>query len=284
MAGSSPLARGLPCFPSQWFYRFRIIPARAGFTRLFLLLLLLFRDHPRSRGVYSTPVIRSLFSVGSSPLARGLPLTVLPAAFTTGIIPARAGFTPRAIGLPKITTDHPRSRGVYGRGVFEDGLAVGSSPLARGLRLFPRVSGRGRRIIPARAGFTIRDKDYLTGSADHPRSRGVYLRIVGVATEGGGIIPARAGFTDNNMTKVIATGIIPARAGFTSRVASIFEDPRDHPRSRGVYYKSVVKNCGGQGSSPLARGLLRGTDRLVADEGIIPARAGFTPALDCPLS
>ena len=70
--GSSPLARGLPrtlcgsCFPS------RIIPARAGFTRCRLRLVLGCRDHPRSRGVYF--MIRDFIhaSAGSSPLARGL--------------------------------------------------------------------------------------------------------------------------------------------------------------------------------------------------------------------
>ena len=70
--------------------------------------------------------------------------------------------------------DHPRSRGVY-RG-FERALGArsGSSPLARGLPVLDdRVLG-GRRIIPARAGFTDIDAGDTTTLGDHPRSRGVY--------------------------------------------------------------------------------------------------------------
>ena len=51
---------------------------------------------------------------------------------------------------------------------------------------------------------------------------------------------------------------------------------RDHPRSRGVYY-ALAGGCEhGQGSSPLARGLLLGYVWEDGDAGIIPARAGFT--------
>ncbi|ERH21252.1 hypothetical protein HMPREF1979_03183, partial [Actinomyces johnsonii F0542] len=49
-----------------------------------------------------------------------------------------------------------------------------SSPLARGL--LPRASrSRGsRRIIPARAGFTVIPFVWAVWPGDHPRSRGVY--------------------------------------------------------------------------------------------------------------
>ena len=51
-------------------------------------------------------------------------------------------------------------------------------------------------------------------------------------------------------------GIIPARAGFTPPSRSRRPRRSDHPRSRGVYVRDP-SHCGdGQGSSPLARGLL----------------------------
>ena len=50
-------------------------------------------DHPRSRGVYA---------------ARAYDHVENP-----GIIPARAGFTPRCGALNGCEWDHPRSRGVY---------------------------------------------------------------------------------------------------------------------------------------------------------------------------
>ena len=71
--------------------------------------------------------------------------------------------------------------------------------------------------------------------------------------------------------------IIPARAGFTSIPFVLIFTEGDHPRSRGVYrhtyYLSAVRN----GSSPLARGLLKTATGSTAEMRIIPARAGFTP-------
>ena len=71
--GSSPLARGLlrsaPDSESVW----GIIPARAGFTSGSALAGAWGPDHPRSRGVYRTTYTKRTVSLGSSPLARGLP-------------------------------------------------------------------------------------------------------------------------------------------------------------------------------------------------------------------
>ena len=52
--GSSPLARGLPLEDKEKMISDRIIPARAGFTPGVVLSDISNRDHPRSRGVYST--------------------------------------------------------------------------------------------------------------------------------------------------------------------------------------------------------------------------------------
>ncbi|ERH20859.1 hypothetical protein HMPREF1979_03278, partial [Actinomyces johnsonii F0542] len=49
---------------------------------------------------------------GSSPLARGLPLTAGYSESYGGIIPARAGFTYSHLRLRIPHRDHPRSRGV----------------------------------------------------------------------------------------------------------------------------------------------------------------------------
>ena len=54
----------------------------------------------------------------------------------------------------------------------------------------------------------------------------------------------------------------------------------DHPRSRGVYVDIAGDTYSVAGSSPLARGLLIGPVPLIGFERIIPARAGFTQALD----
>ena len=70
--------------------------------------------------------------------------------------------------------------------------------------------------------------------------------------------------------------IIPARAGFTKRRSYRRLDPRDHPRSRGVYAPPALMRRGRTGSSPLARGLRPRQLFRRRRMGIIPARAGFT--------
>ena len=91
--GSSPLARGLlPCVDFN-IILFRIIPARAGFTRFNFHSHPVKRDHPRSRGVYQICEGLIPHARGSSPLARGLRFTHARAEIFRRIIPARAGFT-----------------------------------------------------------------------------------------------------------------------------------------------------------------------------------------------
>ena len=51
--GSSPLARGLRFGPNTCPTSYRIIPARAGFTRRRPPMRRRGPDHPRSRGVYA---------------------------------------------------------------------------------------------------------------------------------------------------------------------------------------------------------------------------------------
>ena len=156
--GSSPLARGLRWISLSSKPRRGIIPARAGFTQCSISTRTMTADHPRSRGVYSTPLAASCAVTGSSPLARGLPHARTVRARGWRIIPARAGFTNRRWRPRSATQDHPRSRGVYYPYARIIVIPVGSSPLARGLRRPTRNRGRYRR--------------------DHPRSRGVYAQSI----------------------------------------------------------------------------------------------------------
>ena len=137
--GSSPLARGLP-FQTAWIpVQSRIIPARAGFTGSRSTAGRRRPDHPRSRGVYPLDPRAAAFIAGSSPLARGLPLCQSTPITSSGIIPARAGFTTPTPSARCRPTDHPRSRGVYVAVADATVVAKGSSPLARGLLPRPRL-------------------------------------------------------------------------------------------------------------------------------------------------
>ena len=259
--GSSPLARGLPVDAQVAGDLCRIIPARAGFTGVAGCLLGVDADHPRSRGVYPEGGGRTRRAQGSSPLARGLLSRLPPMLVWLRIIPARAGFTGFGVGRRGYRGDHPRSRGVYWSGPVWWFIWWGSSPLARGLRTSALVHAGAPRIIPARAGFTYIRYPSVLCRADHPRSRGVYCTKIERMTGPGWIIPARAGFT-----------VLDPR--------NIVSDP-DHPRSRGVYFRSASNSAMRLGSSPLARGLLGCRRGGPHQNGIIPARAGFTEGLPC---
>ena len=275
----------------------RIIPARAGFTRHHDAGGARQADHPRSRGVYGRAGAAGPHRPGSSPLARGLPHGPPRFGGAEGIIPARAGFTPRSPAPDGAGTDHPRSRGVYWAATTWAPRRLGSSPLARGLLGVdhgnsgacgdhPRSRGvyRAREaqeraragIIPARAGFTASRARAGSRLQDHPRSRGVYHDPVGALLGGGGSSPLARGLLATSIVRPAKAWIIPARAGFTlwGRVAAV--DLPDHPRSRGVYRTLLASSVRRQGSSPLARGLQRLDAQRVGREGIIPARAGFT--------
>ena len=91
---------------------------------------------------------------------------------------------------------------------------------------------------------------------DHPRSRGVYVRVTRAVLGDAGSSPLARGLLSREIQGVLEFGIIPARAGFTR--GRLEREPAlpDHPRSRGVYdpnRDSLEKDIG---SSPLARGLL----------------------------
>ena len=131
-------------------------------------------------------------------------------------------------------------------------------------------------IIPARAGFTSREPSARPESPDHPRSRGVYFGKVDYITFNDGSSPLARGLRLFEGDEGKASRIIPARAGFTGSLRFPVRETSDHPRSRGVYVKNRPERPVGQGSSPLARGLLLITDLMNVTGRIIPARAGFT--------
>ena len=197
LPGSSPLARGLRVTEGAVADCGGIIPARAGFTE-------------GSTWVRTAPS-------GSSPLARGLLTVVHSGADDARIIPARAGFTEQAYRLLGLAGDHPRSRGVYNIASCPLVRRMGSSPLARGLRPTRARRVRWRRIIPARAGFTLKGDPKSVFLPDHPRSRGVYVHSASAKRPRQGSSPLARGLRRLRPAGRVRLRIIPARAGFTRR-------------------------------------------------------------------
>ena len=193
---------------------------------------------------------------GSSPLARGLLTHGGHGGLLSGIIPARAGFTGRPHARRPGRWDHPRSRGVY------------AAPAVDALQ--------DVRIIPARAGFTVPPVAGGAVEQDHPRSRGVYDDSPARARGAQGSSPLARGLRGLLGVRLGRRRIIPARAGFTASRARACVRVADHPRSRGVYFARGSAKKRPLGSSPLARGLLGVRQAVQHQDGIIPARAGFT--------
>ena len=132
------------------------------------------------------------------------------------------------------------------------------------------------RIIPARAGFTRGGGSPTRWGRDHPRSRGVYDHAGTDARAARGSSPLARGLRRVEAQQEEQRGIIPARAGFTTRRLGTSSPTPDHPRSRGVYGCTRMADYTIEGSSPLARGLLKGLHVPTLRGRIIPARAGFT--------
>ena len=170
--GSSPLVRGQRDRVKENKLRHRIIPARAGPTKLTAFIEAVNADHPRSCGAnYANRVWHNVVS-GSSPLVRGQLWWPVVLVILLRIIPARAGPTSGEVWISSIKPDHPRSCGANSSLVIRPRNRRGSSPLVRG-QLAPVETGSApARIIPARAGPTFGISAQKQWLADHPRSCG----------------------------------------------------------------------------------------------------------------
>ena len=259
--GSSPLARGklegrLAALSGQ-----RLIPARAGKTLAIGTKTPTHPAHPRSRGENNLSEDDSSFWRGSSPLARGKLRRLPSSSLRSGLIPARAGKTPRIAPIARARRAHPRSRGENDPSPDLITQGSGSSPLARGK---PIRQGHGwiiPRLIPARAGKTVGVRGGGFVAWAHPRSRGENGRTSLPSSPVNGSSPLARGKLRRRRSNGARARLIPARAG---KIVGAFGDAT-----------RIL------GSSPLARGKRGSRTRRLRRQRLIPARAGKTipPAL-----
>ena len=198
------------------------------------------------------------------------------AAAKVRLIPARAGNTPATAALRSGRPAHPRSRGEHE--TFKDELDIndGSSPLARGTRMYWLGVGIVARLIPARAGNTLVSPCRASSLAAHPRSRGEHGEVLSHPCAEFGSSPLARGTLLTPTRRRLPTRLIPARAGNTvSGPCSYMAQPA-HPRSRGDHTSIPPRLPKPSGSSPLARGTREPAVRGALDGRLIPARAGNT--------
>ena len=193
--GSSPLARGKRVQSPTYRWGDRLIPARAGKTHTGSTLILTAR--------------------GSSPLARGKLGGPDVEHLAHGLIPARAGKTAGMVSLSGWLGAHPRSRGENFQSCSRCLTVRGSSPLARGKRVCGVGELSADRLIPARAGKTIRRGPRGAPAPAHPRSRGENERYGIVTERKEGSSPLARGKHSLRTKAAKEDRLIPARAGKT---------------------------------------------------------------------
>ena len=231
--GSSPLARGkLFSFICDTCCM-RLIPARAGKTGGRGFATRRPRAHPRSRGENTGFLERASAPSGSSPLARGKQWSREPHSFAVRLIPARAGKTFFVIRGRRPVRAHPRSRGENACGVRRLPSSPGSSPLARGKRRAAAPVPAMKRLIPARAGKTLRPVFPGLGASAHPRSRGENTFAESAPAGPTGSSPLARGKHPQRTGRRPRVRLIPARAGKTRRHLPTRRSVGAHPRSRG---------------------------------------------------
>ena len=233
--GSSPHARGTPKGKTGIFRTRGIIPACAGNTSPCSRTGWRSSDHPRMRGEHSPEDLPEDSLTGSSPHARGTPPRDTFCGVTAGIIPACAGntsSTPRS-RMPK--RDHPRMRGEHVGLCLSWLPSMGSSPHARGTRIFVLTCRLVMGIIPACAGNTTGIQSFRQVKGDHPRMRGEHFNAVRAATSPQGSSPHARGTLADKIITTKTQRIIPACAGNTDGQMAVELVEVDHPRMRGEH-------------------------------------------------
>ena len=111
--GSSPRMRGTHQIFRHVRGKIGIIPAYAGNTLAYAVVILHRKDHPRVCGEHPSPIIAARRTMGSSPRMRGTPMESVLALSHLGIIPAYAGNTDNLTVNRVHPWDHPRVCGEH---------------------------------------------------------------------------------------------------------------------------------------------------------------------------
>ena len=195
-----------------------------------------------------------------------------------GLIPARAGRSPRTRHRKTRPWAHPRAGGAVQQCTGLDGGRGGSSPRGRGglqLRLLPR--GRPG-LIPARAGRSSARARSAAPARAHPRAGGAVQQCTGLDCGRWGSSPRGRGGPACGGPADSLRGLIPARAGRSKNNPRHKGGGRAHPRAGGAVARAGQITAHVPGSSPRGRGGPVSLGSVRAARGLIPARAGRSHA------
>ena len=140
-----------------------------------------------------------------------------------------------------------------------------------------RLLRRVQRIIPARAGQTLRIALQCRRFSDHPRACGANADSAPLTAAACGSSPRVRGKPSAAPPTDPIMRIIPARAGQTYSTLTHDSVHPDHPRACGANVPYGHAPFEHAGSSPRVRGKRRVRTAAYTTARIIPARAGQTP-------
>ena len=153
--GSPPQVRGKHRSNAQKAVKYRITPAGAGKTMLYIIAQILYKDHPRRCGENKSHGRERSARVGSPPQVRGKLWATAPVAACMRITPAGAGKTSATSFAIRGTWDHPRRCGENKCDLMIYSKKSGSPPRMRGKQGREAAKKLPGRITPADAGKTI---------------------------------------------------------------------------------------------------------------------------------
>ena len=211
--GSPPQVRGKHRSNAQKAVKYRITPAGAGKTMLYIIAQILYKDHPRRCGENKSHGRERSAREGTPPQVRGKLWATAPVAACMRITPAGAGKTSATSFAIRGTWDHPRRCG-------ENVLSL----------QFPKPPPW---ITPADAGKTMSSSSAAAKRWDHPRGCGENAACIGWYFVVSGSPPRMRGKQvrlDDIFEKIRIT---PADAGKTRQGSGEKAPGQDHPRGCG---------------------------------------------------
>ena len=230
--------------------------------------------HPRMRGERDTEKPAQRIRDGSSPHARGTRHRARPRQLRQRFIPACAGNAHSGWRGRQLQAVHPRMRGERMSSKNLVARGDGSSPHARGTQRAPRTHRTGRRFIPACAGNAILVSLPTISPKVHPRMRGERIDLYIITQGPNGSSPHARGTLEETTINPLITRFIPACAGNALMESTPVGYCSVHPRMRGERWRQDPADQAQRGSSPHARGTLRGLFNPAHDRRFIPACAG----------
>ena len=254
LPGSFPRVRGKRQVRHQGIIVARLIPACAGKTRRLWAWRPPSPAHPRACGENVLAASSASSTPGSSPRVRGKPIEQQFLRARVGLIPARAGKTPSTTSPKKARPAHPRACGENIKTTAPPAIEAGSSPRVRGKHPRRPRTGRGRGLIPARAGKTTRRPRGRGCPWAHPHACGENLSRSSLTFVSWGSSPRVRGKRLRLLAQTRTRRLIPARAGKTAMRTGAGADTGAHPRACGENWEGWGTALKPAGSSPRVRG------------------------------